>query len=149
MQLTVTRCRGALHDCPGSGYSSPPSRGSGMKPQFRLKACPRCGGDLARDRDEYGDYDRCFQCGYVADLAITDQPTCRLSWARNLPRSETTRVARAMNRLVAITMVASVLALWLLAFLFVWMLQVTLGRLSWRNQPSKSNRREFPAHKLR
>ena len=56
---------------------------SGMKPQFRLKACPHCGGDLARDRDQYGDYDRCFQCGYVADLAITNQPTFRLSWVRN------------------------------------------------------------------
>ena len=105
--------------------------GPGMKPQFRLKACPRCGGDLTRDRDEYGDYDGCIQCGYVADLAVTNQPAYHLSLARNLPRSETTSVPRTMNRLVAITIVASILAVWVLLYLLEWMFHVTLGRLRW------------------
>ena len=105
--------------------------GSGMKPQFRLKACPRCGGDLARDKDQYRDYDGCIQCGYVADLAVTNQPTYHLSLARNLPRSETTSVPRTMNRLVAITIIASILAVWALLYLLVWMFHVTLGRLRW------------------
>lgn len=31
---------------------------------FRLKACPRCRGDLREDRDKYGNYATCLQCGY-------------------------------------------------------------------------------------
>jgi uncharacterized protein (DUF983 family) len=34
-----------------------------------LKACPRCGkGDIYRDRDQYGEFWRCVQCGWVRDL---------------------------------------------------------------------------------
>lgn len=31
-----------------------------------LKACPRCGGDVHRLRDTYGQYTECLQCGHVA-----------------------------------------------------------------------------------
>ena len=34
-----------------------------------LKSCPRCSGDMYMDRDAYGSYRQCFQCGYVRDLA--------------------------------------------------------------------------------
>jgi hypothetical protein len=30
---------------------------------FWLKGCPRCGGDLYRDRDIYGQFVACLQCG--------------------------------------------------------------------------------------
>lgn len=33
-----------------------------------LKSCPRCHGDLNVDRDMYGPYVECIQCGYVKDL---------------------------------------------------------------------------------
>jgi hypothetical protein len=31
---------------------------------FWLKSCPRCGGDLYDDRDQYSDYIACIQCGH-------------------------------------------------------------------------------------
>ena len=34
-----------------------------------LKACPRCRGDLYIDRDIYGQYKQCIQCGHMEDLA--------------------------------------------------------------------------------
>lgn len=33
-----------------------------------LKGCPRCRGDLRIDRDNYGEYKQCVQCGYMQDL---------------------------------------------------------------------------------
>ena len=33
-----------------------------------LKACPRCQGDLHGNRDMYGLYKECLQCGYMVDL---------------------------------------------------------------------------------
>lgn len=30
---------------------------------LRLKACPRCGGDICRMRDTFGVYHQCAQCG--------------------------------------------------------------------------------------
>jgi hypothetical protein len=30
---------------------------------IRTKACKRCGGDLSLERDEYGVYIECIQCG--------------------------------------------------------------------------------------
>ena len=29
-----------------------------------LKGCPRCNGDLNQERDMYGEYTACLQCGY-------------------------------------------------------------------------------------
>ena len=33
-----------------------------------FKACPRCKGDVHRDRDVYGEYLKCLQCGHMVDL---------------------------------------------------------------------------------
>ena len=33
-----------------------------------LKACPRCAGDLQKNRDLYGNYVECLQCGFMKDL---------------------------------------------------------------------------------
>ena len=33
-----------------------------------LKACPRCGGDMYRERDLYGSYASCLNCGYLLDV---------------------------------------------------------------------------------
>ena len=33
-----------------------------------LKACPKCGGDLIVERDSYGRYSKCLQCGRSEEL---------------------------------------------------------------------------------
>jgi len=35
---------------------------------WKLKRCPRCGGDIWLDRDQYSWYEQCLQCGYERDL---------------------------------------------------------------------------------
>ena len=35
---------------------------------LQIKACPRCAGDLHTNRDLYGNYVECLQCGYMKDL---------------------------------------------------------------------------------
>ena len=38
------------------------------KAMLYLKACPRCKGDLHANRDIYGSYRQCLQCGYMQDV---------------------------------------------------------------------------------
>jgi len=35
---------------------------------LELKSCPRCKGDIRIDRDTYGWYGECIQCGYLGFL---------------------------------------------------------------------------------
>jgi len=36
---------------------------------LKLKGCPKCKkGDVVLDRDHYGWYEYCIQCGYLRDL---------------------------------------------------------------------------------
>ncbi len=36
---------------------------------LKLKGCPKCKtGDITHDRDYYGWYEYCIQCGYMRDL---------------------------------------------------------------------------------
>ncbi len=35
---------------------------------WKLKSCTRCGGDVLIDKDHYGWYMQCLQCGYLWDL---------------------------------------------------------------------------------
>jgi len=35
---------------------------------LRLKDCPKCKGDVQLDRDHYGWYEQCLQCGHIRDL---------------------------------------------------------------------------------
>jgi|TARA_Y100000310_G_C20483534_1_gene715821 hypothetical protein len=35
---------------------------------LNLKECPRCHGDVHTNRDMYGTYKECLQCGYMLDL---------------------------------------------------------------------------------
>ena len=39
-----------------------------------LKACRRCRGDVARERDGYGWYLRCWQCGWYYDATQRGTP---------------------------------------------------------------------------
>lgn len=41
----------------------------------RLKGCPRCRGDMFRDRDYFGAYWQCLQCGcQIQDDAALRRP---------------------------------------------------------------------------
>jgi len=44
----------------------------------KVKGCKRCGGDLFLERDTYGDYISCIQCGAVY--------TKRSEWEKKRPR---------------------------------------------------------------
>ena len=35
---------------------------------LRLKSCPRCKGDVLLEKDKYGWYEQCLQCGYLRDM---------------------------------------------------------------------------------
>jgi len=42
---------------------------------LRQKSCPRCKtGNVSVDRDQYGWYEYCIQCGYVRDLISMVEP---------------------------------------------------------------------------
>ena len=36
---------------------------------LNFKSCPRCKGDVSVDRDWYGEYASCLQCGWSKDSA--------------------------------------------------------------------------------
>jgi hypothetical protein len=40
-----------------------------MMPRWKLKDCPRCGGDIFMDIDEAGWLGHCLQCGYMGRAA--------------------------------------------------------------------------------
>lgn len=49
---------------------------------LRLKACPRCGGDICRVRDTFGVYHQCAQCGReIRAEAVPSQPSATISAA--------------------------------------------------------------------
>lgn len=33
-----------------------------------LKSCPKCRGDMYLEKDSFGVYRQCLQCGYIRDL---------------------------------------------------------------------------------
>lgn len=37
---------------------------------FYLKACTKCQGDLTLDKDVYGDFLKCMQCGTLIDVKV-------------------------------------------------------------------------------
>jgi uncharacterized Zn finger protein (UPF0148 family) len=42
-----------------------------------LRACPKCGGDLFMDRDMYGGYVKCLQCGLMRYTEEEQRPAAR------------------------------------------------------------------------
>ncbi|MDO8628851.1 MAG: hypothetical protein Q7R41_00010 [Phycisphaerales bacterium] len=40
-----------------------------------LRACFRCGGDVFLDRDTYGAFFKCLQCGFSRDVPSRDERT--------------------------------------------------------------------------
>lgn len=41
----------------------------------KYRACPRCQGDLHYNKDMYGEYEECLQCGHFVDVVkkVTDK----------------------------------------------------------------------------
>ena len=39
---------------------------------FYLKGCPKCRGDLFFEKDFYGSFFRCLQCGLIADVELLE-----------------------------------------------------------------------------
>jgi len=37
---------------------------------WKFKSCPRCGGDVFIDKDQYGWYEQCLQCAYQHGLKL-------------------------------------------------------------------------------
>ena len=37
---------------------------------FYFKSCPRCQGDMYLERDPYGAYRKCLQCGHIVELEL-------------------------------------------------------------------------------
>jgi len=56
---------GRVKRCTSSLY-----RGDGVDAEvsIRFRSCPRYGGDIFVDRDVYGEYLQCLQCGYLHDI---------------------------------------------------------------------------------
>ena len=40
-----------------------------------LKGCPRCKGDLFYEKDQFGNYLQCLQCGFMQDVIIVKAVT--------------------------------------------------------------------------
>ena len=47
-----------------------------MSQILSLKSCPRCKGDMQSNRDMYGSYVECLQCGHMQDI---EQPNTLLA----------------------------------------------------------------------
>ena len=41
--------------------------------RWKVKGCPRCGGDMFVDSDEDGWYEKCMLCSHRAELKKTDK----------------------------------------------------------------------------
>ena len=42
---------------------------------INFKKCPRCNGDILLDKDHFGWYIECLQCGYLQDLQAIHGPS--------------------------------------------------------------------------
>lgn len=48
-----------------------------------MGVCPRCAGDVATNRDQYGAYKECLQCGWMTDeMTIAERQQQRLDMKR-------------------------------------------------------------------
>jgi hypothetical protein len=45
-----------------------------QKSGFVARKCPKCGGSLYLDRDQFGFFEQCLQCGLVSDLKEIVEP---------------------------------------------------------------------------
>ena len=60
----------------------------GFRRLFYFKACPRCHGDMHVNRDIYGGYRECLQCGHMDDIEDAETKKVMQSWARLVTKSK-------------------------------------------------------------
>jgi len=73
---------------PGQDGADGPESGGDQKEvrvMLYLKSCPRCKGDIYVNRDMYGDYKECLQCGLTQEI---DKPDEFASVQRAAPRKK-------------------------------------------------------------
>ena len=42
---------------------------------LKFKGCPKCKGNIVIDRDHFGWYEQCMQCGYLHDFDVVYEVT--------------------------------------------------------------------------
>jgi len=52
--------------------------------KWKAKSCPKCGGDIFLDMDEFNFFDHCLQCGYVRNSAGVVCSQCGREMANDL-----------------------------------------------------------------
>ncbi|MCH7552833.1 MAG: hypothetical protein IIC82_02395 [Chloroflexi bacterium] len=45
-----------------------------------LKSCPRCQGDMYLEKDSYGSFHQCLQCGNTKDLDAPSPLLAKVEW---------------------------------------------------------------------
>jgi ribosomal protein S27AE len=61
---------------------------------WKLKCCPRCGGDVFMDTDEGDWFAHCLQCGYTGDKKPISESELKMAVGRPLRTGRHTRVLR-------------------------------------------------------
>ena len=59
---------------------------------FYFKACKKCRGDLALEKDAHGDYLKCMQCGTYTDVEVAVAGQGRYSMLNDSGNQALTRV---------------------------------------------------------
>jgi len=68
---TVDNAQQYNNDSYQASKANSSGRGFGIA-KLKLKGCPKCkNGDVMLEKDQYGWYDYCIQCGYLHDLTGT------------------------------------------------------------------------------
>lgn len=65
---------------------------------LKLKSCPKCKGDLLIDKDMYGWYEQCIQCGYQHSLEPLVKVGPLTPEDKNNPVSSVSRTSRRTAR---------------------------------------------------
>jgi hypothetical protein len=66
---------------------------------LRQKSCPRCKkGDIGVDRDQYGWYEYCIQCGYTRDLVNIAEPEQEVACGAKKAGEKADRGRKAKNK---------------------------------------------------
>jgi hypothetical protein len=53
---------------------------------WKLRGCARCNGDVYINRDEYGWFVQCLQCGYHSELVNIDEARKQMQMQGESPR---------------------------------------------------------------
>lgn len=61
---------------------------------WKLKGCPRCDGDIFIDRDLYGWFEQCIQCGYTRDLRSTVKLGQQQAWSEKEEERRVTTLSK-------------------------------------------------------